>query len=120
MTQTAQTREALVEVMARAICLRELIIRNASTQRERDYDDDELRAIAEHEWVEWVTGATDALAALEAAGVRLVPADATFQMYDATKDHCEQTNSAGDPPNPFRIWSLMITASPYARKGADQ
>lgn len=54
------------------------------------------------------------LAALEASGVRLVPSEATFQMYEAAMPHCEQTNSAGDPPNPFRIWSLMLPASPYA------
>lgn len=94
MTQTAQTREALVEVMARLL---------DATETAGDYPTSLERV-------------KTCLSALEAAGVRLVPADATFQMYDATKDHCEQTNSAGDPPNPFRIWNLMLSASPYNAK----
>ena len=111
------TREELIEVMARAVCLRELIIRNASSQRERDYDDDELKAIAEHEWVEWATSASDALAAIEAAGVRLVPVNATLEMKD--KGSLAGLHAAGQPAQDIygSIFRAMLAASPYAPPG---
>jgi hypothetical protein len=104
------TREELIEVMARAVCLRELIIRNASSQRERDYDDDELKAIAEHEWVEWATSASDALAAIEAAGVRLVPVDPDDNQLAAGME----SDSISHPWEALGVYRQMVSRSPYA------
>ena len=100
------TREELIEVMARAIL--------------RDYEDGAdmsthpipERAATRH--------ALAALAALEAAGLRLVPVEAQVGMFKA------MTQSWGDGPEQQRgigRWALgsfredyqaMIAASPYA------
>jgi hypothetical protein len=52
-------------------------------------------------------------------GLVVVPGEATFGMYDATSKHCEDVLKAGEPPNPFRVWSLMISAAPDALKAFD-
>jgi hypothetical protein len=46
----------------------------------------------------------------------LVPKEATFEMYQATSRHCEDVLKAGEPPNPFRVWSQMIAAAPEPPK----
>jgi hypothetical protein len=51
---------------------------------------------------------------LEDEGLVVVPREATFGMYGATSKHCEDVLKAGEPPNPFRVWSLMIAAAPDA------
>ena len=63
-----------------------------------------IEAIVSRAFCQWV----------EAEGLVVVPREATFGMYDATSKHCEDVLKAGEPPNPFRVWSLMISAAPDA------
>ena len=53
-----------------------------------------------------------ALSALEAAGVRLVPVEATEEMLDATM----RTDIANNVWQAVRIYTAMLAASPYAQK----
>ena len=96
------TREELIEVMARAIL--------------RDYEDGAdmsthpvpERAATRH--------ALAALAALEAAGVRLVPVEATKQMLLAAhmveRDDIELTED-----EQRAMYAAVVAASPYAPPG---
>ena len=83
-------REKLVEVMAEAIC--DAMNMNRVGRLELD-------------------AATAALAALEAAGVRLMPAEATEEMLA----HGEMDSTAGCHMD--EIWRSMLAASPYAPPG---
>jgi hypothetical protein len=92
------TREELIEVMARAMLADELTVRPTLTfdpawQQESDI---------------WLSNAKAALAALEAAGVRLVPVHQTDAMWDAGANEC------GEDSGTLEIYRAMLAASPYA------
>lgn len=83
------SREEVVEVIARAL---------ASGPFKRDCS---VEIVAS-----WLTDAEDILAALEAAGVRLVPAEATWKMcLRASNQWCQSDRN---------IYQAMCAASPYA------
>lgn len=98
MTQTAQTREALVEVM--------------------------LTAMSEHHSGNFAEAAfivEAQLAALEAAGVRLVPEEATSPMVEQGAHHAfarwMPNESVQDNYDIARAqWRAMLSASPYKAK----
>ena len=99
----AMTREKLIEVMADAIDLAVDVRGDAGK------------------------AATAALAAIEAAGVRLVPSEPNENMHDAffhTRDHAwpkhrdeRRAEGKGWRTLPYAIWDAMIAASPYAPPG---
>lgn len=93
MTQTAQTREALVELMAEAIC-----------------DATNMNRVGRTE----IEAANAALLALEAAGVRLAPDQPTAEMLEHAFGSINYTE-----PSPSedaeRVYSAMLSASPYAK-----
>lgn len=60
-------------------------------------------------WCAWRLEAERALAALEAAGVALVPVVATDAMFDAAKEILVPCDL-----HPSHIWDAMRAASPYA------
>lgn len=91
-------REKLLEVMARAMLADELAVRpmltfNPAWEQESDI---------------WLSNAKAALTALEAAGVRLVPVEATEKMTDA------YWSGGGDGLSSSEAWGVMLSASPYA------
>lgn len=98
MTQTAQTREALVEVIARAMCASE----GFNPESGRASDGSPL-------WRQWIPQSKAALLALEAAGARLAPVEATEQMNIAAVDAYRATNMVPS------IWTAALSASPYAK-----
>ena len=97
------TREELIEVMARAIL--------------QDFEDG--ADMSTHPVPERAASrnARAALAALEAAGVRLVPVNATLEMKD--KGSLAGLNAAGQPAQDIygSIFRAMLAASPYAPPG---
>lgn len=106
MTQTAQTREALVEVIAKTLC---------------------MTATDTHEgWEHYKPEAIEVLAALEAAGVRLVPVDekpGQGWLHEAVKDASLRAseNSGRVPPQLLYapiLWAMQdaLNASPYKDK----
>ena len=95
--ETAQTREALVEVMARAISPS---LPRAYSGTNPDVDD-------QHNGRAQAVGvARSALLALEAAGVRLVPVELTEDM--GAEMEC-QFSTDGQ-------WEAALAASPYKAK----
>lgn len=94
------TREELIEVMARAI------LRDHGDGANMDTHAVPERAASRH--------AIAALAALEAAGVRLVPVGATHQMAHAGTEARWQS-AVRDANNVREIWGAMLAASPYAK-----
>lgn len=90
---TAQTREALVEVMAEAIC--DAMNMNRVGRLELD-------------------AATAALAALEAAGVRLVPVEATEEMLEHGRD--EGVIRLAERWKAAELYRVLLSASPYNAK----
>lgn len=87
------TREELIEVMARALC---------------------LTATDTHTgWEHYKPEAVEVLAAIEAAGVRLVPVEATHKMADVGTEARWQS-AVRDANNVREIWRAMLAASPYA------
>ncbi len=95
------TREELIEVMARAQC------------SDGGFDPDERMPNDGPRWGYYVPGVTAALAALEAAGVRLVPVEATHKMADVGTEARWQS-AVRDANNVREIWRAMLAASPYA------
>jgi hypothetical protein len=97
------TREELIEVMARAIL--------------QDFEDG--ADMSTHPVPERAASrnARAALAALEAAGVRLVPVNATLEMKD--KGSLAGLHAAGQPAQDIygSIFRAMLAASPYAPPG---
>ena len=59
------------------------------------------------------------LAALEAAGVRLVPVESTMEMFAAADPIGTAAFHAGCTVNPDRIWQAMLAASPYAKENGN-
>ena len=95
-------RDTIIEVMARAMLADELTVRPTFTfdptwQQESDI---------------WLSNANAALAALEAAGVRLVPSEATHKMADVGEEARWQS-AVRDANNVREIWRAMLAASPY-------
>ena len=99
-------RETIIEAMARAMCV------------EGGFDPDERMPNDGPRWGYYVPGVTAALAAIEAAGVRLVPVEATEEMVSAYYD---------EMPTPYHIdmrdtgearqaFEHVLAASPYAPK----
>ena len=101
------TREELIEVMARAQC------------SEGGFDHDERMPNDGPRWGYYVPGVTAALAALEAAGVRLAPSEATHKMADVGTEARWQS-AVRDANNVREIWRAMLAASPYALKETGQ
>jgi hypothetical protein len=62
-----------------------------------------------------LSAADAALAALEAAGVRLAPSEATHKMADVGTEARWQS-AVRDANNVREIWRAMLAASPYALK----
>ena len=109
------TREELIEVMARAMH------DGCGTY---NYKWDDLKAFDPESSRErgsnrqtFYQNAKAALAALEAAGVRLVPVNATLEMKD--KGSRAGLHAAGQPAQDIygSIFRAMIAASPYATDG---
>lgn len=103
------TREELIEVMARAMLADELTVRPTLTfdpawQQESDI---------------WLSNAKAALAAIEAAGVRLVPVEPSRQMLIAAhmveRDDIELTEDEHRA-----MYAAFVAASPYALKETGQ
>lgn len=105
MTQTAQTREALVEVIARAMLADELAVRPTLTFDPAWKQESDI----------WLSNARAALSALEAAGVRLAPDQPTAEMLEHAFGSINYTE-----PSPSedaeRVYSAMLSASPYAKE----
>lgn len=59
------------------------------------------------------------IAAIEAAGVRLVPVRATHKMAHVGEEARWQS-AVRDADNVREIWDAMLAASPYARKEPGQ
>jgi hypothetical protein len=66
-----------------------------------------------------LSAADAALAALEAAGVRLAPSEATHKMADVGTEARWQS-AVRDANNVREIWRAMLAASPYALKETGQ
>lgn len=100
------TREELIEVMARAMLADELTVRPTLTfdptwQQESDI---------------WLSNANAALAAIEAAGVRLVPVEASRHMLVAA--HMAERDDIALTEDEHRaIYAAFLAASPYASPG---
>jgi len=95
------TREELIEVMARAQC------------SEGGFDPDERMPNDGPRWGYYVPGVEVALAALEAAGVRLVPVEATGDMLMAGIE----SDAIQHPWQALNVYRRMLAASPYAPPG---
>lgn len=102
--ETAQTREALVEVMARAMC-------SALTGNESAYDNPR-----NYERESFQMEAEAALLALEAAGVRLVPVEATEEMLEHGRD--EGVIRLAERWKAAELYRVLLSASPYNAKDA--
>jgi hypothetical protein len=104
-----QTREALVELMARAIC------------KVNEVSDDVFTEQPLHN--RWIEDAAAALLALEAAGVRLVPVEATLAMVDALGVAAQKVTCSPDGDDAWKatafnglsMYRAMLSASPYAK-----
>lgn len=94
------TWEALIEVMARAMCVAEF------------YNPDIIDFDGRENWKGYIRAISAALAALEAAGVRLVPSEVTEKMLDAPMS----TGTASNVWQAANIYRAMLAASPYAQK----
>jgi hypothetical protein len=107
--ETAQTREALVELMARAMC----VYQDQDPDRELESVGKDGKPVTL--WKHWRCEATAALLALEAAGVRLVPVEATLEMRD--KGRLAGFAALADPAQDIygSIFRAMLSASPYAK-----
>lgn len=90
------TREELIEAMARALC---------------------LTATDTHTgWEHYKPEAVEVLAAIEAAGVRLVPVEATKQMLLAA--HMVESDDIELTEDEHRaMYAAFVAASPYAPPG---
>lgn len=97
------TREELIEVMARAQC------------SEGGFDPDERMPNDGPRWGYYVPGVEVALAALEAAGVRLVPVNPTGVMALAGLD--VKGTQFEPQPDVENVYRGMLAASPYAPEG---
>ncbi len=87
------TRETLIEVMARAI---------------------NVSAGDNSHWKFWEDEARAALLALEAAGVRMVPVEASTEMEDAGTKVIMKAWGDGNRVYATDVYELMLAASPYA------
>ncbi len=97
------TREKLAEKIARACC-------EANGQEA----DSLLAGGGEPEWTFYVIDAEAALAAIEAAGFRIVPVDATMAQLSAG-----QSAWINDPLRlSSTLYRAMVTASPINAKGS--
>ena len=97
------TREELIEVMAKALCL----WGHRATR-----------------WEHYKPEAVEVLAAIEAAGVRMVPAEATRGMLlnaGATPDGVSPRGGTDYLGKMLpKYYAAMLAASPYALKETDQ
>lgn len=90
-----KTRAELIEVMARAIC--------ASDGYDPDHDgNDESGTFSQ--WMSYRDDAEAALTAIESSGARVVPVEATDEMWDAGYGRCgaNETYSSMLFANPFK------------------
>lgn len=110
MTQTAQTREALVEVIARAMLADELAVRPTLTFDPAWKQESDI----------WLSNARAALLALEAAGVRLVPSEPNREMLlkaGATPDGVSPRGGTDYLGKMLpKYYAAMLAASPYKAK----
>lgn len=93
-------REKLIEVMARAMCEHDLL------------DPEQRLKNGLVMWQSKIDAATTALTALEAAGVRLVPMEATGEMIQMAESLHTIDELTTDEYR--RAYSAMIAFSPYA------
>lgn len=106
--ETAQTREALVELMARAMLADELAVRPTLTFDPAWKQESDI----------WLSNATAALAALEAAGVNLMPSTLTKDMCYACMTS-DQSATGADRVDYHAVlhrrYTAQLAASPYAK-----
>lgn len=105
-------REQIIEVMARAMLADEL----KANKPLRDFDE----TWADERLI-WISNATAALLALEAAGQRVVPAKPSDAMWDEGRDimpngqsyYQFSTDEIGELV--FDVWDAMLSAAPGAQ-----
>jgi hypothetical protein len=102
------TREELIEVIRNELW-RQVFARNENAET-MEYQ----KQVWDYDWERTLPKAKAMLSALEAAGVRLVPAEATQEMTGAV---LEPTASRYEV---MKTYSDMIAASPYAQKETGQ
>jgi hypothetical protein len=100
------TREELIEVMAQAMLEDELSVDPHSY----------FATVWANESDIWLSNAKAALAALEAAGVRLVPVDPDDNQLAAGME----SDSISHPWEALGVYRQMLAASPYALKETGQ
>ena len=105
-------REKLIEVMARAMLADELAVRPTLT----------FHPTWEQESDIWLSNARAALTALEAAGVRLVPVEATEEMVERGDGRMRawipMPTYKGEYSQVLQdAYRSMLAASPYAPEG---
>ena len=103
-----QTREQLIEVMARAMLADEMSVKPRS----------DFSTVWADEMPIWLSNARAALAALEAAGVRLVPVEIAQASWMAAAglDASGPLNHGSSLSEVQAFWAAMLAASPYAPK----
>jgi hypothetical protein len=102
------TREELIEVIRNELW-RQVFARNENAET-MEYQ----KQVWDYDWERTLPKAKAMLSALEAAGVRLVPVEATQEMTGAV---LEPTASRYEV---MKTYSDMIAASPYAQKETGQ
>ena len=106
-------REKLVEIVREALWRQNFAAHEDAETVQRQ------KEAWRHEWDRSLTKATDLIAALEAAGVRLVPVESTMEMFAAADPIGMAAFHAGCTVNPDRIWQAMLAASPYAKENGN-
>lgn len=112
------TREALIEVMARAMAPRCWEVMDAELNRmlQRYKRQNVTYPSDQFQHKESMAAARKALSALEVAGVRLVPVDPDDKMLAAGME-CD---SIAHPWEALGVYRQMLAASPYALKETGQ
>lgn len=110
-TAGVTNREQLIEVMAKAFAIDE----GADSDPWVNYQDPKTGLMVPY-WHSYLTQVSAALTALEAAGVCLVPKEATEDMIAAGRDANDKYATEIAPCSAFRAldaWRTMTAASPY-------
>jgi 1,6-anhydro-N-acetylmuramate kinase len=107
--------DELIEAMARALCEQHIrVVRRWDTTPEK-LEEMMSRAV-DHAWPDHEPAARAALAAINARGDRVVPAEPTREMLVETAELENSTaiHNYGGTPTADDYWSVMLSASPYA------
>lgn len=107
------TREELIEVIRNELW-RQVFVRDENAET-MEYQ----KQVWDYDWERTLPKAKAMLSALEAAGVRLVPSEATHKMADVGTEARWQS-AVRDANNVREIWRAMLAASPYALKETGQ